>query len=344
MKVVLVLLALLASCWAQSCDNSFKDFLYALKDELVANSRPIETEFKNDYYTLARKCFADSSSGSNCYLGDDELNGDVYGDRGPMKGCNRCQGLARSLRDKFMKSKESVRKCLRLKFSQAVREEIEPCIQGKVSNGYDFHVPQLPDFDEKTFESIDIVEAGINYRIMARSRLDACANVNPGKYGPTKQCMDAGYSGIYSKHCSAVKKAKRQVSSSCGGRFTELKGAVCQCFDEKRLEWQNKFKRIKAIVDATANGGSASKCANDINSVLGSWLGKIESAMNECIPKDNNGQGQKNLRTLIELGCGQVANGGVSKNELTVGFRFVRLFLDALNDRITVFCDKKCDS
>jgi len=76
--------------------------------------------------------------------------------------------------------------------------------------------------------------------------------------------------------------------------------------------------------------------------VVGAWLNKLQTAMSECLPNDGNGNKPRDLRTLIELGCGQVINGGVKKNELTVGFRFIRFFLDAVNDRIQVFCDKNC--
>lgn len=77
---------------------------------------------------------------------------------------------------------------------------------------------------------------------------------------------------------------------------------------------------------------------------MGSWLGEVQKALSDCLPNGQSvGNGNtRDLKTLIELGCGQVINGGVQTNELTTGFRFLRLFLDALNDRITVFCDKNC--
>jgi len=257
-----------------------------------------------------------------------------------MKGCDRCQGLAKSLRDKYLKSDEKVRQCFRKDFAQAIREELEPCIQAKISNGYSFKVPPIPDFDEKTFKNIDIVETAVDYRIMVRSRLDACQQVGgQDKYSSTKSCMDNGYPGIYAKHCQCAKNAKaKAVSSSCSARFGEVKTATCQCMDDKRNDWHDRFAKIQDIVN---NAQSASDCGNQITDVIGSWLSKIQNALNECLPKTGDAK-QTDLHTLIELGCGQVINGGVKKNELTVGFRFVRLFLDALNDRITIFCDKNC--
>jgi len=239
-----------------------------------------------------------------------------------------------------MSSQESVRKCFRTHFAQAVREELEPCIQGKISNGYQFKVPEIPDFDQKTFTYIDIVEKALNYRIICRSRLDACQSVNGGKFEVSKPCLDNGFPGIYAKHCQAAKNAKaKAVSSSCSSRFNEVKKATCQCMEEKRQDWHDRFAKIQKIVN---DAQSATQCGNDISDVIGTWLKKIQDALGDCLPKDSNAP-KTDLRTLIQLGCGQVINGGVKKNELTVGFRFVRLFLDALNDRITIFCDKNCD-
>jgi len=344
MKAVFIILAIVASAWAQDCDNSFGAYLNALKDGTTSDSqteRDLEIENRDDYKTLVRKCFATSRDNSGkCALTDDELNADVYGPDGPMKDCDRCRGMAKGLHDKYMKSEESVRKCFRSHFAQAVREELEPCIQGKISNGYQFHVPPIPDFDEKTFANIDIAETAVNYRIVARSRLDACQAVNPSNYQNSKPCMDNGYAGIFSKHCQAAKNAEsKAVSSSCSSRFGEVKTATCQCMDDKRNDWHDRFAKIQDIVN---NAQSASTCGQQISDVIGSWLAKIQSALSDCLPKTGDGTKQTDLRTLIELGCGQVINGGVKKNELTVGFRFVRLFLDALNDRITIFCDKNC--
>lgn len=340
MKVFLILLSVAATAWAD-CDSSFGAYLNNLKDEIsndATRARALEVENRDDYYTLVRKCFAASSDdASKCALSDDELKGDIYGENGPMKGCSRCQTMARGLRDKYMGSKEEVRKCFRGHLGQAIREELEPCIQGKI-NDYNFRVPPIPDFDEKTFANIDIAETGVNYRIVARSRLDACSSVNPAKYATTNPCMQNEYAGIFSKHCQAAKNAKdKAVKPECSARFKEVKKATCECMDEKRESWHGKFAKVKDIVD---NAQTASECGSKISDVLGAWVGKLQSALNDCMP--NNGQ-KTDLRTTIELGCGQVINGGVKKNELTTGFRFIRLFLDGLNDRITMYCDKNCD-
>jgi hypothetical protein len=344
MKVLLVILAIAATCTAENCDNTFGAYLNALKDDTTSDdtkAKALEEENRDDYRKLIRDCFAESTDDSSkCALTNDELEGDVYGDSGPLKGCSRCQTMVKGFRDKFMNSKEEVRKCFRSHFAQAVREELEPCIQGKISDGYNFKVPPVPDFDEKTFQNIEIAEAAVNYRIKARSRLDACQSVNPGKYANSGPCMNKGYAGIFAKHCQSAKNAKsKAVSSGCGARFGEVKGATCKCMDEKRDEWHVKFAKIQDIVN---NAESASQCGKEISDVVGAWLSKLQSALSECMPKEGNSNQQRDLRTLIELGCGQVINGGVKKNELTVGFRFIRLFLDALNDRITIFCDKNC--
>jgi len=346
MKIILFILTVIVSARAQDCDGSFGAYLNSLKDITTSDNnkeKDLEIENRDDYYKLCRQCFGTSrDDSSKCALTDDELKADVYGPDGPMKDCDRCRTMAKGLHDKYMKSEEGVRKCFRSHFAQAIREELEPCIQGKISNGYNFHVPPIPDFDEKTFNNIDIAETAVNYRIIARSRLDACKAVNTGnsKYQNTQSCMDNEFPGIFSKHCQAAKDAKaKAVSGSCSSRFGEVKTATCQCMDEKRSDWHDRFAKIQDIVN---NAQSASTCGQQISDVIGSWLAKIQGALTDCLPKTGDGNKQTDLRTLIELGCGQVINGGVKKNELTVGFRFVRLFLDALNDRITIFCDKNC--
>jgi len=345
MKVLFFVAALVATSWAapaDTCDNSFEAYLKALKDEIGAAGKDLEVEFRDDFYKLVRQCFAATTDDSSkCGLSDAEVKGDVYGDSGPLKGCSRCQTMVQGLRDKFLKSKEDVRKCFRTHFAQAVREELEPCIQAKISNGYSFKVPEIPDFDEKAWANVDVIEQGLDYRIAARSRLDACKAVNPAKFQSTGPCMDKGFPGIYAKHCQASKNAKsKAVTASCTKRFDEVKKASCQCMDEKRDDWHQRFTKIQDIVN---NAQSASQCGKDISDVVGTWLNKLQTALSDCMPKDTQNPNEKrDLRTLIELGCGQVINGGVKKNELTVGFRFVRLFLDALNDRLTIYCDQNC--
>jgi len=342
MKVLLILLGVAATAWADNCNNDFGKYLNNLKDEISkddSTAKALEEENRDDYRKLVKQCFAESSDDeSKCHLADSELQGDIYGEDGPMKGCSRCQTMARGLRDKYMHSQEGVRKCFRQHLGDAIREELQPCIQGKISNGYDFTVPPIPDFDEKTFKNIDIAETAVNYRIVARSRLDACSSVNPAKYATTNPCMQNEYAGIFSKHCQAAKNAKdKAVKSECSARFGEVKTATCQCMDEKREDWHVKFAKVAEIVK---NAQSASQCGDDIDKELGAWVGKLQSALNDCMPSST---GQKtDLHTVIQLGCGQVINGGVKANELTTGFRFIKLFLDGLNDRITMYCDKNC--
>lgn len=129
------------------------------------------------------------------------------------------------------------------------------------------------------------------------------------------------------------------MSSSCNARFDEVKKASCKCLDEKREEWHGKFKKVQDIVNSAQTG---TECSQRISDVLGIWQTKLETALKECLPPD---QALKtSLSKLIELGCGQViAKGDDARNKLGFGFNFLRLFLDALNDRITVFCDKNCN-
>jgi len=346
LPVIVILASLVStSLAADSCDDSFGKYLEALKDQINNNAQSCENEFLNDFDTLVHKCFSPDGSGGKCALSDEDLNTDVYGDSGPNRGCANCQKMCKSLRDKFLHSPDSERKCLRQHFGQAVREEIEPCIQAKIPNGYSFKVPPIPDFDEQTFKYIDVVEKGVDHRIMAYSRLDVCRNANPAKFQVTSPCMANGYSGIYALHCKNSQAAKaKAVSSSCESRFNEVKKASCECLYEKRVAWHAKFAQVYKIVTSTTDG---QQCTNDVAKVLGAWLGKIQDALTECLPASEQNKKTSNIRTLIELGCGQVAQNNRDgtkqfKNELTTGFRFVRLFLDALNDRILVYCDKNC--
>lgn len=343
MKAFILLLGIITTCLGDSCDNHFGAFLNALKNEINQNqakSKALELEFRDDFRRLVRRCFSQTTGDAGrCALSDSELTTDQCGDSGPLRGCSKCQGMCSSLRDKILRAPEQQKKCFRQKFAQAVREEIEPCIQGKI-NDYNFHVPEIPDFDQNAQASLNVIEDALSERTMAYSRLDVCRTVNPDKYKNTASCVAKGYPGIYSKHCQCAKNAKaKSVSSSCSARFAKLKSATVSCLLEKRNLWHQKFAQVYKIVQSAT---SASQCASDISNSLGSWVGKLQDALNDCIPNDQQHQKQRNLRTLIELGCGQVVNGGVKKNELTIGFRSLRLFLDALNDRILVYVDRNC--
>jgi len=268
MKVLVLLLAV-AACRADNCDNSFGDFLNNLKSGIDKNAQALQQEIKDDEATLAKKCFDDSTSGSKCALTDDELHTDCFGDSGPMKGCDRCIKLSGSLRDKFLKSDPNTRKCFRQHLGKAIKEELEPCIQGKISNGYSFRVPDLPDFEEKTFDYIDLVLQGISEDVMIHSRLDACQNVNPAKFAISGPCVDNGYAGIYSKHCQVAKDAKaKAVSSACLARFNEVKTATCQCMVEKKQDWHQRFDKIKTIVDDTAAQSIEASACGDQSTIL----------------------------------------------------------------------------
>lgn len=95
-------------------------------------------------------------SNNKCILSQQDLDTYIYGDDGPLRGCSLCQKLALSIRNKFFKADESVRKCLRDKFSAAVVDELQPCIQ-KELNDYSFIIPPLPDFDRSTKDFLDVV-------------------------------------------------------------------------------------------------------------------------------------------------------------------------------------------
>lgn len=73
----------------------------------------------------------------------------IYGDEGPLRGCQMCQKVALTIRDKFFKADESVRQCLRDKFTAAIVDELQPCMQQQL-NDYSFKIPPVPDFDRST--------------------------------------------------------------------------------------------------------------------------------------------------------------------------------------------------
>lgn len=73
------------------------------------------------------------------------------------------------------------------------------------------------------------------------------------------------------------------------------------------------------------------------------WLDISQNIMNACFSSDPN-KYQLDLRTDIKLGCGQVINGGIKKNTLTTGFRFIQLFLTAyIESYSTIICNKNCN-
>jgi hypothetical protein len=341
MKLILFIVGLLAAAVTadNSCDASFKAYLDSLKNQIVqdSNTGPLENELADDYVNLCHRCFDTAQGGSKCVLPDDQLNADVFGDSGPLRECERCRALATKLRDAYFQSAEETRKCFRNALSDAIRDELQPCIGGRL-NEPNFRIPPLPDFDANTFKYKDVVLRGISVRVMSRSRLDACASMNPAKAEKTSSCLDDEYSNIYSKHCSIAKSARSSaVQGGCNSRFNAVRKATCQCMDDKREDWHNKLKQVKDIIDKATSG---TQCGLDITAALGVWIGKLENAIKTCMP----GKLNTSLSKLFELACGQAVAGNIKKSELATGFRFARYFLDALNDRITVFCDKKCDS
>lgn len=120
---------------------------------------------------------------------------------------------------------------------------------------------------------------------MAKSRLDMCGKRNSNKAAQTEACLKNGYSGIYSKHCHAAQAAKSKyetheilrthkkitksvlffrVPQSCNRDFRVVKTATCDCMEEKRKDWHDRFDQVQSIVTSAT---SASQCASDISKV-----------------------------------------------------------------------------
>lgn len=349
MKLILLVTIFLflvkPSATQKKCDDAFGKFLDELKKSQgkTKNAENLANELRDDYYRLVRQCFASAADDSSkCFLADDEIKGDVYGENGPLKGCDRCQKLASSLRDKVLKLNKNDKECFQSMIMKAFWQSLEPCVRGTISNGYSFTVLSIGDWSPMMDSAVlsSFLQA-IDSRIAAGSRLQACGAVNPTKYRSTAPCMKNGFPNMYQKHCQAVKDAVSvSVSNQCNARFKEIAKATCTCINAKADDFRRSFSQIQDVV---TNAKSASECGQQISDIMGSWMSTFQNTLNQCKIGDADSK-RMDLRTLIELGCGQVINGGVKKNELTVGFNFIKRLLDAVIEiSSTIFCDKNCD-
>uniref|UniRef100_A0A915IQE2 Uncharacterized protein n=1 Tax=Romanomermis culicivorax TaxID=13658 RepID=A0A915IQE2_ROMCU len=330
-----------ALCYSQ-CDNTFKSYLDCIASSTgdAVKGKALESEFADDYRKLVARSFDSTRTSSNqkCVLSDDELQTDIFGDNGPLHGFPEGQKIATDIKNQFFKASEDIRKCLRLEFAAAVVDEMQPCIAQKIGNP-NFKVPELPDFDKNTQTFLDVVLRGVSYRVMAYSRLYACNAAFPDRATKTKALLD-DKSGLFKLHCDLNKSCRSNVDNSCGAQFDKVKSATCSCMYIKRDDWHTKFDKVR---DAIENFSTSSQCSSAIKDAVGGWRYKLQNAMKKCIPDKDNLLASIGIDKAIDKGCDELA-GKSSDVRLKIvnAIRMIRNLLDALNDRITRFCEVRC--
>lgn len=78
-------------------------------------------------------------------LTDNELKMDIYGNSGPLRGCDKCQQVAKDIHDKVMGYDFKTLVCLQNHVMEYFENYLEPCIQSTIVNGSDFKIPSFPD-------------------------------------------------------------------------------------------------------------------------------------------------------------------------------------------------------
>uniref|UniRef100_A0A5S6QVC4 DUF19 domain-containing protein n=1 Tax=Trichuris muris TaxID=70415 RepID=A0A5S6QVC4_TRIMR len=323
------------------CDRTFNSFFTCLsqKASTAEAFQSLEHEFDNDHMTLIEKCFAPDSAAAQskrqCVLDRSTIETDVLGPNGPLRGCNFCQKIAKVIHDKYFQSTSAQRQCLRKSIIQAAVDEIQPCMQNKLRD-FSFRIPPIPDLDSSSDNYMELVKTSLKHRIWAKSRLDVCGQLNPDRAANTRSCMAAGFPGIYKKTCQTIKTCKESSSSSCQSRYGELQRTACSCLHEKSQEMSNKIDQLR---DAIMTSTSSSECSRRVDAAAGSWKNKLLDALKECFRGDQQGLSKIPASKLVEIGClraSQLSEAG--KKELAIGFRFLRNFLDVMQDRSTRFC------
>jgi len=350
MKTLILLLFTVTSAWAD-CNKVFVDYLNCIAASTgdPTTGKALEVEFDDDFVKHVADCFdAADNNGQNtkCILSRANLDTDVFGPDGPMASCDVCRNYTADLRDKIFKSPESVRLCFREKFSAALGNDLQPCIREQL-NDQTFTVPTLPDFDKSSVGFLDTILTDMSHRVMAYSRLSACKERFQSRYDKSSTCM-ANTAGLYPKHCDLTKTCKSsQVTSDCSASFGNTATATCKCLNIKRDEWNQQLNKIH---DAIFNSEkSPTVCSSGVKAALGHWVTDLEDIFKECMPSGTISPGSTisslSVSKLIEAGCIQAVSATSDEtkaNQLNAGFRMIRFVLDALNDRVTVFCQANC--
>ncbi|KHJ41663.1 hypothetical protein D918_08193 [Trichuris suis] len=327
------------------CDQTFNSFFNCLSQKLSVpqSFQSIEQEFDSGHSTLIEKCFASNNAAAQsrllskkqCLLDRSTIETDLLGPDGPMRGCNFCQKIAKVVHDKYFQATPAQRQCLRKSILQAAVEEIQPCMQNKLHD-FSFRIPSIPDLDSASDSNIELVKASLKHRIWAKSRLDVCAQLNPDRASNTRSCMAAGFPGMHGKICQTIKSCKDSSSPSCQSRYNELQRIACTCLSEKGQEMSSKIDQLR---DAIMTSTSTSECSRRVDAAAGSWKNKLLDSLKECFKGDQQGLSKIPASKLVEIGClraTQLSESG--KKQMAIGFRFLRNFLDVMQDRSTRFC------
>ncbi|CAF1477770.1 unnamed protein product [Adineta ricciae] len=239
---------------------------------------------------LCRGTFCDFNK---CVLSDNELNGDVYGDDGPLMGCGQCQKIVKQLRANYLKINYTTRKCIDINLFNIVSSQLQSCTRNKLNDSDFIFTNQESLAHSVPLEIINIAEQAMSNRIMANSRLDACKIRNPEKWAMTNL---SSTTDVFS------------VPTKCNKRFKDVKQATCNCIAEVREDWRNEIMNIKySIVNALKDH----KCPTDIEQI-GNWIRHYNLVSMQCLGKDSQAAIMKTITTWCNENISK-DNSGISQ-------------------------------
>jgi hypothetical protein len=336
---------------ATDCNTSFSKYLQCIADATgdSKKGKELEQEFLDDFDKHVADCFDEADqNGKNtkCILSQANLNTDVFGPDGPLKGCDDCRKYATDAKNIIFNTSESIRTCFRVKFAAAVVNDLQPCIRTELKD-QTFTIATLPDFDKSTKDFLDLALKSTSHRVMAYSRLDVCNSRYTSRAQTSGTCLD-NTKGLYPKQCALSKSCKTSaIAADCADKFGKVSAATCKCLNVKRDEWHAALNKVHDAVFNDAH--SSTTCSTGVKAALGHWTQDFEDILKTCVPAGGTDALSKALSLpmskLIDAGCIQAVGAAADdtkRDQLNIGFRFIRFLLDALNDRVTRFCQSSC--
>jgi hypothetical protein len=353
MKTLIFILfcALPYAVFSTDCIPSFSKYLQCIADSTgdSTKGKELEQEFLDDFDKHTADCFDEADQNGNnskCILSKANLNADVFGAYGPLKDCVDCRKYAIEVKNVIFNTSKSVRTCFREKFTAAVFNDLQPCIRIEL-NDPSLTFPAWPDFAKYNDDFLDLVFKSVSHRVMVYSRLDVCRTRFPTRATATETCLD-NTMGLYPKQCALSNSCKSaSVSSDCYDNLAKTTEATYNCLNVKRQEWHTVLDKVHDAVFNTEQ--SSTVCSLGVKQALGHWTYDFEQIINACVPAGGTDYVSKILSLpmskLIDAGCFLavgVATDNNKSEQLEIGFKFIRFVLDALNDRVTRFCEISC--
>jgi hypothetical protein len=361
---ILAAVCLIGVAFGQSCDRTYKDYMFCLKDRLTEDYLGFENEFRGDYIELADKCFG--ASGQCEFEYEKNYTAEyVLGRDGPLKGCRLCNTVSRAVRGMLEKATPESMKCIRGVFTQGIADALEPCIKKSIPAFTKPARGDLPDFDEGSYphrkSTLDttaaffLVESNIGLcRRRQGSRDNRAKRQADRPVRSTRSCLDARIVNgkpIWPKHCNAMKSCRNsKVGGSCKQAFEKVETTTCDCIESGTNDIVQEINKVgRQLKQALDRGGDVqTECKNVINEALDKVkedldLDKYFQQLLGCIPTINEQlKSQFNIESLIRLGCRTLANSegssGQRARQLQQVIGLGTQLLSSMVNRVTRFC------